>query len=315
MPAFLTRPQGGVLSAATFGARGDGVTNSSPGLQAAVDAAQTDITSIRKVVIPAGTYVLNTSVAKAGSVHIEGEGQEQTVIQPPTGAPAFTLGSMTQSQPHGMRLADMTFRINGAIASGYPVIDVQQYGRKWSMERLNFDLGFSNRPALRLWTSWTGSVRDCNFWKIGGEGLAGQRAAVIVRPQTIAATALGPINNLLFDGCVWERVQLGIDLHDGSDLTGTSTIYSVEIRNPRFKNSSTTGPTPNSIGIRSNSNSTFGVVVTSAFFEDFDIGAVVSSRQRRASTWRPAAPTSSTGWFCRGRPTTPSAQAFSGRPG
>lgn len=255
-----------------YGAIGNGTNDDTSAIQDTLNAATS--AGARRVFLPAGTYLLTAPVTASGSIELAGEGQERTVITPPAGASAFTLGSLTQSQPHGLYLHDMTFRTTTAQNTDQPIIDLLQYGRKWTVERLNFDCAFSNRTAIRLYTSWIGSIRDCNFWKLGAEGVSGQRAAIVVKPVSLS-TGNGPINNVVIDACAFERVQIGIDLHDPADGTGTTSIYAVEIRNARFKNSSTSGPVANSIGIRSNSNSTFAVVVSSPFFEDFDIGAQV----------------------------------------
>jgi hypothetical protein len=258
------------LDVTAYGATGDGVTDDSPAIQATLDAAVAG--APRAVVIPAGTYRLCSALLASGSVEIAGEGQERTVLLAPEAAPAIRVGSLTVSQPHGLHLHDFTIR--GAASIGTPMVDIQQYGRKWVVERVNFDNGFGDRPGLRVWTSWVGTIRDCNFWKFGTEGQPSNRAAIVVKPQALGG-GQGPINNILIDGCAFERVQAGIDLHDPNEVGTTTTIYSVEIRNPRFKNSATDGYMANSVGIRASNNNTFNVLVTSPFFEDFATGISV----------------------------------------
>jgi hypothetical protein len=256
------------------GAVGDGVSDDTAAIQSAINTA---LAGPRRVIFPAGTYRTTATLTAAGSIELSGEGPERTVLVPPATSTGISLGSTTpgQSQPHGLVVRDVTIRGIGTTAS--PMIDVQQYGRKWVIERVHFDNGFGDRPGLRVWTSWVGTIRDCNFWKFGAEGTASNRAAIIVKPQRIGTGvgALGPINNLVIDGCAFERVQAGIDLHDPTETGTTTTIYSVDIRNPRFKNSATSGPMPNSVGIRSSNNNTFNVQVTAPFFEDFAVGMLV----------------------------------------
>lgn len=260
------------------GAVGDGIADDTAAIQSAMNAAMTTPaapTAPRRVVYPAGTFLLSSTVTGVGAIELCGAGPERTVLIPPAAATAVRLGSTVTTQPHGLVVRDLTFR--SALVSGvghstaYPMLDVQQYGRKWSIERVHFDAQFGNRPGVRLWSSWVGSLRDCNFWKFGTEGVASDRAAVIIKPQALA-NGNGPINNVLLDACAFERVQTGIDLHDPTEGGQSTTIYSIEIRNPRFKNTSVSGYVANSVGIRSGSNNTFNVMVTSPFFEDFQTG-------------------------------------------
>lgn len=260
------------LNVTAYGAVGDGVTDDTAAIQAALDDASAG-TYPRRVDLPAGVYLTTATLTGVGGVELAGEGPERTVIIPPTATTGVRLGSLTQSQPHGLVVRDFTFR-GDAASTAYPMLDVQQYGRKWVVERVHFDNNFGDRPGIRVWSSWVGTVRDCNFWKLGAEGVASNRAAIIVKPQALP-NGNGPINNLVIDGCAFERVQTGIDLHDRTESGQSTTIYSVEIRNPRFKNTATDGHVANSVGIRSNSNNTFNVVVTSPFFEDFAVGMKV----------------------------------------
>lgn len=275
-----------LLDVRDYGVVADGVTDNSAALQSAVNAALAG-SAPRRVFLPTGTYVLGSTVAASGSVEIVGEGQERTIIVPPTGTPAFTFGSLTVSQPHGLHIADLTFRSTTTFHVNQPIIDIQCYGRKFVVERCNFDMAFSDRTAIRLYTSWCATIRDCNFWKVGAEGIASNRAAILLKPQSISALSLGPINNVTIADCMFERVQTGIDLHD-PDETGTSTsIYSVVISGCRFKNSSTSGPQPNSVGIRSTTtnNQCFAVAIIAPFFED-----VATGIQARGHGWVITAP-------------------------
>lgn len=256
------------VNAVSYGAVG--TPDNSAAIQAAVDAAQGS-TRTRRVYIPAGTYVLDSTVTGTGPVEIVGEGQERTIIVPPDDAPAFALGSLDTSQPHGLRIADLTFRRTTAVDSTAPVLDILQYGRKWEIERCNFDLGFSDRTCIRLHTSWVGAIRDCNFWQVGAEGIPSNRAAILVKPQQLG-NGNGPINNVTIADCAFERVQAGIDLHDPTETGTTTAIYSVVISGCRFKNSSTAGPVANSVGIRSSNNNTFAIAIIAPFFEDFATG-------------------------------------------
>lgn len=267
------------LNVIDFGAVGNGVIDDTAAIQDCIDQAVLDE---RRVIIPAGTYLTTSTLVCEGPIEIAGEGPERTEILSSFGATGIRAGNTAVSAPHGLYLHDFTMR--GSTSTGYPMIDVIQYGRKWVIERVHLDNGFGNRPGIRLYTAWVGSIRDCNFWKFGAEGVASTRAAIMVKPQRLdeeePVTSNGPINSLLIDGCAFERVQTGIDLHDPNETGTSTTIYSVEIRNPRFKNSYVSGYAPNSVGIRAGHNGiggnrTFNVVITSPFFEDFAKGIEV----------------------------------------
>lgn len=270
------------LNAYEYGAVGDGVNDDTGAIQAALNDAS-DATG-RRVVLNSGTFRVTNTLTATGAIAISGEGPERTVIVPEHSSTVLRVGSKTpgQSQPHGLMLSDFTIR--GDQSTGYPMIDVQQYGRKWTIERVHLDNQHYDRPGIRLWTSWVGSIRDCNFHRFGYEGVASNRATIIVKPQRLdpenPVTSNGPINNVLIDACAFERVQTAIDLHDPNESKTSTSIYSVEIRNPRFKNSDVNGYTPNSVGIRSGhngvgGNNTFNVLVSTPFFEDFAIGMQV----------------------------------------
>ncbi|SDR76037.1 glycosyl hydrolase family 28-related protein [Actinopolymorpha singaporensis] len=260
-----------LLDSREFGSVGDGSKDEHKALQTALDRAVAGPRP-RPLLIPAGTYQLSKSLQATGPLEIRGDGPERTVLLAPPHSPAISVGTLSNGQPNGLVLRDFTIRSSSTTRE--PMLDIRQYGRKWIVDRVNFDAAFGDRTGVRVWSSWVGSIRDCSFYRFGVEGVRAERAAIVVKPQSLP-TGNGPINNVAIADCAFERVQAGIDLHDPEETGKSTVIHAVEIRNPRFKNSSVKGPVANSIGIRANSTSTFNVVVTAPFFEDFAVGVSV----------------------------------------
>src|SRR5690349_7854167 len=142
-----------------WGLVGDGVADDSPALQGIADESAR---SSQRVILPPGKFRLFSTVRWANSPQVDGEGPERTVITPPAAASAMVFGSDDVSSPHGLTLRGMTFRHGGTITTPAPMVDIIQTGRKWVVDSVHFDGCYSNRPGLRLATSWVGSVRDCN---------------------------------------------------------------------------------------------------------------------------------------------------------
>lgn len=74
---------GSAVSVLDFGAKGDGVTDDSAAIQAAVDYAFASGEPYYKVVFPTGNYLVNTQIDRSGNgnyVDLIGEGQRETII-------------------------------------------------------------------------------------------------------------------------------------------------------------------------------------------------------------------------------------------
>ena len=85
-----------VVSVKDFGAVGDGTTNDAAAIQAAIDANPG-----KQILIPSGTYLINTTIsvdvsgADAACVRLVGDGSTQTIINNQTGGAAFDIDSGT----------------------------------------------------------------------------------------------------------------------------------------------------------------------------------------------------------------------------
>jgi pectate lyase-like protein len=90
------------ISVGTTGARGDGVTNDSPAVQAAITRAITE--GIRHVVFPPGSYLLNTPVTITNtSLQVSGAGMEVTrlLVNNTTGGLFFTSSGPAAGSANG----------------------------------------------------------------------------------------------------------------------------------------------------------------------------------------------------------------------
>jgi hypothetical protein len=99
-PSLATKPL--YISVGATGARGDGVTNDSPAVQAAITRAITE--GIRHVVFPPGSYLLNTPVTIANtSLQVSGAGMEVTrlLVNNTTGGLFFTSSGPAAGAANG----------------------------------------------------------------------------------------------------------------------------------------------------------------------------------------------------------------------
>ena len=85
-----------VVSVKDFGATGDGTTDDAAAIQAAIDANPG-----KAILIPSGTYLINTTIsvdvsgADAACIRLVGDGSTQTIINNQTGGAAFDIDSGT----------------------------------------------------------------------------------------------------------------------------------------------------------------------------------------------------------------------------
>jgi len=114
------------ISVGAMGARGDGVTNDSPAIQAAVNRAITE--GIRHVYFPPGSYLLNSTITVTdASINISGAGIETTklLVNNGIGGLAFVSNGQTgvDGSAHHLWLHDLTFVAwgTGSLNRGYAV--------------------------------------------------------------------------------------------------------------------------------------------------------------------------------------------------
>lgn len=174
----------GEISIAWFGAVGDGATDCTGPIQAALDTGL-------PIWMPAGTYAItNTLRVKANGQLIRGGGRFATIVRNTANAsPLLHFGDNTDPSATGYALScaarDFTLEGNALTTEGVaflgPQDDVATWGsasRACLLEGMRVS-GIGNGPALRV-SAWTPTVTGCEFWnsrqgiRIGQQVYAGR---------------------------------------------------------------------------------------------------------------------------------------------
>lgn len=125
-----------IFSVKDFGATGDGTTNDTAAIQAAINAAAT--AGGGQVYLPPGTYRLNSGISwTASNIHLVGSGQGVTIILAnfATGN-VISVGS-SGTNPASCSIRRMNFRSNVARSSGAGILFTQTFN--CSIEDVTFD--------------------------------------------------------------------------------------------------------------------------------------------------------------------------------
>ncbi len=179
-PALASTPLTFNVQDPPYNAKGDGVTDDASAIQAAITAASS---LGGKVVFPAGTYIVGTTLTLPSDVMLLGGGVDATVLKLKASANTTLIkttnydalvGTQPSSAPHSWRLQDLVLDGNkGANSSGDGLRTVS-YG--YTMENViirNFKgLGLyselngdadsvSNNDAMEAWLSQV-KVHGCN---------------------------------------------------------------------------------------------------------------------------------------------------------
>lgn len=127
------------FSVKDFGAVGDGVANDAPAIQAAIDAAVA--AGGRKVLIPAGTYNLNSGIVwTGGGVSLIGDGERTTTLRCTfASGDILCIGDGT-ANPNDCLISDLSITSTVAKTSGAAVRFRNGHNLKAANLRLNSNL-------------------------------------------------------------------------------------------------------------------------------------------------------------------------------
>lgn len=237
----------GEISIAWFGAVGNGVTDCTEAIQAALDTGL-------PVWMPAGTYIVTDTLrVKANGQMIQGAGRFATIVRNTSNAsPLLHFGDNTDPTATGYALScaarDFTLEGNALTTEGVaflgPQEDVSTWGsasRACLLEGVRVS-GIGSGPALRV-SAWTPTVTGCEFWnskqgiRIGLQVYSGRFIANYISGHAQEAiycdVPASKASALLFTGNVvqWSGSSTGmIVLYGGGAWTFQNTY--VEVANP-----------------------------------------------------------------------------------
>jgi len=170
-----------------FGAIGDGVANDTSAVQAGIAQAQS---SNGKLLIPAGTFLVDELVVSGGRFSIRGSGVGRTIIKSRSGQSIIKLGGTIDN----LSLSGITFEGHATIGTGH---------------------GVYTDPAIDWFFNST--IEDCEFVSLKGHGLyLKSEGAFSFRVQNCMATLCGLDGfrcfggpGVLFDSCTVKTVSTG----------------------------------------------------------------------------------------------------------
>ena len=154
----------GAVNVKWFGAKGDGVADDQPSIQAA-------LTSSSNIFIPEGDYRINTSVTSSGkSLSIKGDSFATTRILCVAGGLAFTLTpQVVGAPPDQAHVSDLTIQTIGTVATPALQLEWSAYQPnaqgQFTVDKVNIvrnDDGLGSfTSGIRLVNAIVGSVSNC----------------------------------------------------------------------------------------------------------------------------------------------------------
>ena len=200
------------LNVRNFGAVGDGVTNDAPAFQAAIDVATV---SGAEVYVPAGTYLMGSTVLLKPSVNIIGQGASPAgSIITRNGAYPIFITDISSGRCDRCGLSALL--ING-MGFNADVVQLQRVGNGYVRDCRLVNAG--TERALYIYDSTWDSWFERNYFE--NSGASGARPCVEIDDSL--GTALGHVQNLRFLFCTWEAYDgVGLYIHGVGTGPGTS---------------------------------------------------------------------------------------------
>lgn len=219
---------GACINVRDFGAIGDGVTDDTAAIQAAINAAidsteqrtwaqnysgSIDPASVAiKVYLPAGEYLVSSTLTAQGALYMEGDGDLASVIVQSSSftgdhvlAVGFTVGSTAAELfwTWGGRLANFKIVGNGTSKTGV---------FSWRQHAYSFENVRVSQCAVGIWIEggYTGLVQNCTVMK----NTVGMRASVANSPSPIYEEP----NDITFLRCNVYQNTTGYEIDNSTNI-------------------------------------------------------------------------------------------------
>ncbi len=150
LTGYLDTLYGGVINARSYGATGDGVTDDTAALQAAIDDCSFQGGNETKpaLYLPAGTYKISAPLVPPNySLHMFGDGAQQTIIDFGTAAACIRTAAIPYSNPNFH-----DFGVTGTVGYGFDFSPTTSEVYNGQMERIYIQCGSDGIYAPRLFS-------------------------------------------------------------------------------------------------------------------------------------------------------------------
>jgi hypothetical protein len=210
-----------------YGAKGDGSTNDTTAIQAAINAA----TSGQTVYFPAGTYMVSASLTFPNDgIHLLGSGKEATIIKKSANCNLIDIsGTATGTSNHRKHCSIKEMTLHGNNLTG-KLLRVY-YSNLHLFDSLRFYA--NNDMAVESAEFWDSYFTNC-FWEFCGD-TAGTNPVVYLKNSAAASgfgTSTDSTNAIWFLNCHWEPFYAGalwIDSLNGN-VNNPNDIYLVNCK-------------------------------------------------------------------------------------
>lgn len=209
-----------------WGGKGDGTTDDSTAIQAAVTAG-------KWIHITGGTWLVNTAINVRGYRHIYGAGKENTVIKAGASLTGFVFSSTdgaTGAWLVGSSITDLT--IDGNTSTDALGGIYAEFVTEWEFERLKiYNFYKSTAIGIQLDHAYQIAHRDC-YVRMGSAG-AGKKGTACFQVGASTADAIHT-THITYDNCLAQYSATGFMLADMGNRGGNMTIRQCASGNHNF---------------------------------------------------------------------------------